>query len=299
MNRLALAALLLFVGCGDLSSVKSSARKSDSSRAPQSEADSSVALAEFNTAGEEGKLASKTAEPKKAESTRKIIYTANVDLAVEEFAGIPAQVKKLVKQYGGYIAGNSLSAESGSNRSGRWTLRIPADDFEAFMEGAKSLGEIMQYQVDSREVTAEYFDIQAWIKNKQIERDRLQTLLKENERVAKLKDVLEIERELSRVQGEIERFQGRLRQFDNLVSLTTVHLNIQQIHNYVPPEAAGFFTLARRSFDESWLALQSTGQAIALAAISFAPWLPFIIVGVLLLRFGWRKVRPSKRNPVS
>ncbi|MCG8587480.1 MAG: DUF4349 domain-containing protein, partial [Pirellulales bacterium] len=203
------------------------------------------------------------------------------------------RVRELVAEHNGYIAGNSLSAESGSDRSGSWKLRVPTDQFEAFMEEAKALGEIIEYNVTSREVTDEYFDIQARSKNKQVERDRMQAILENKVLVAKLQDVLEVERELSRVQGEIERFQGRIRQLDDLVAMTTINLKIRQIVDYVPPEAVGFATLARRSFDRSFAALTHSVQSVALAGVALAPWLPVFLVTAIVMRFAWKRFRPA------
>ena len=284
-------ALLLVVGCG-----MAAEHSRDKSDAPQAAA---VDESESMNTALAGAAKLPDEKPQDATATRKIIYTAHVDLAVEQFDGVLTKVKEMVAQHGGYIANHSRSAETGSNRYGSWTVRIPVDNFDVFMEGATSLGDVIEYRIDSREVTAEYVDIQGWIKNKQLERDRLQELLNNTERVAKLKDVLDTERELARVQGEIESYQGRIRQFDNLVALTTIHLNIRQIHDYVPPEAASFGTLARRSFDASWLAMQRTGQAVALFGVALAPWLPLIIVAIVVLRLGWKRLRTRSRSAVS
>jgi len=297
MMRLVLSATLLIAGCGteNMDSVyyesPSSEKMDSTTRSTSSEP---TRTAEFNTV-DEGQAGEDGAKVDLREVERKIIYTANVELAVEEFAGKPAEVKALVEKYDGRIASSTLSAESGSSRSGHWRLRVPVKHFDAFLEDAKALGEIIQYGTDSQEVTDEYYDVQSRIKNKEVERNRLQAILEDKDRVAKLKDVLDVERELSRVQGDIEQFQGRMRRLNNLTSLTTVELNIRQIRDYVPPEAVSFGTQSRRSLEVSLLALKRTGQALVLAVIALAPWLPVFIIGFLLLRFGWKRLRATPK----
>jgi len=51
---------------------------------------------------------------------RKIIYTAEVDLVVEDFDPIPARIDQLVKKFGGYIAESEIRGTKGTRRSGRW-----------------------------------------------------------------------------------------------------------------------------------------------------------------------------------
>src|SRR5690606_13127649 len=62
-----------------------------------------------------------------AESNRKIIYTATVELAVEDFTGTPERVAELVRSYDGYLAGSNLSGETGESRRGTWKIRIPVE----------------------------------------------------------------------------------------------------------------------------------------------------------------------------
>src|SRR5262245_18251989 len=46
---------------------------------------------------------------------RKIIYNATVELALEEFGGVPDRVFELVKKFDTYVADSSLSGSSGEN----------------------------------------------------------------------------------------------------------------------------------------------------------------------------------------
>ncbi|MCG8583271.1 MAG: DUF4349 domain-containing protein, partial [Pirellulales bacterium] len=131
MVRLALLSLLVFAGCSSPDGVGMSADES-ASKMPEYDAKK----ADSKRSGKDRDRGNATPDTKSA-SSRKIIYSANVNLAVEDFSGIPARVSELVNEHNGYIAGNSLSAESGSDRSGSWKLRVPTDQFDAFMEHAK------------------------------------------------------------------------------------------------------------------------------------------------------------------
>jgi hypothetical protein len=213
-----------------------------------------------------------------AGADRKIIYSATVDLAVDNFADTPEKVAALVKQFDGYVAGSNLSGSKGESRQGTWKVRVPVARFEDFVKAAKGLGELVNAGTSSKDVSEEYYDVDARIRNKTKEEDRLLKLLEE--RPGKLEDVIAIERELSRVREELERMQGRMRVLTDLTSLTTVDLTITEIHNYQPEDAATLSTRVRRAFDSSLSALESTGANAVIVSAAIVPWVP--VIGVCL-----------------
>ena len=144
-----------------------------------------------------------------SDPNRKIVYNAHVELAVEDFTGVPDQVIALVKQYDAYVANSNLSGLTGETRRATWTIRVPVERFEDFVGAAKGLGDLQRVSTTSRDVSEEYYDVEARIRNKTKEEARLLELL-EN-RPGELKDVIEIERELLRVRGGWERMRRRRR----------------------------------------------------------------------------------------
>ena len=225
---------------------------------------------------------------------RKIIYSATLDLVVEDFAGMPEKVSALVKKFDAYVANSNLSGSAGGTRRGTWKIRVPVARFEDFAAAAKDLGELVNAGTSSNDVSEEYYDVEARIRNKTKEEERLLKLLEE--RPGKLEDVIAIERELSRVREELERIQGRMRMLADLTSLTTADLTITEIHNYKPEDAPTLATRARRSFDLSLSALSSTGANTVVAAVAVVPWLPVLAVAIGM---GYGAVRISRRRPRS
>ncbi len=212
-------------------------------------------------------------------ANRKIIYNGQIDLVVEDFSGVPELVVELVKKYDAYVASSKLHGASGSNRRATWTIRVPVDRYEEFVNAAKVLGEVKSVGTTSSDVSEEYYDVEARVRNKTKEEERLLKLLEE--RPGKLEDVIAIERELSRVREELERMQGRMRVLADLTSLTTVNLSIEEIKNYQPPQAPTLSTRVRRSFEGSTAAIRNAGESLLIAAVALAPWLP--IAGVVLV----------------
>jgi hypothetical protein len=180
---------------------------------------------------------------------RKIIYTADIELVVENFSDVPARLDELVRQNEGYVASSNLGGSAGDRRSGTWKVRVPALRFDVFVNAARTLGEVRRVGTNSQDVSEEFYDVEARIRNRKREEEQFLKLLAD--RTGKLDDVLAIEKELSRVREEVERFEGRLRVLQDLTAMTTVSLTIEEVKNYVPTEAATLNASAGRSPDRS------------------------------------------------
>ena len=131
------------------------------------------------------------------------------------------------------------------------------------------------------------------IRNRKREEEQLLKLLAE--RTGELKDVLAVEKELSRVREEVERLEGRLRVLEDLTALTTVTLTIDEVKNYIPAEAATLGTRVRRTFTGSLESLRTTGESLLIVAVAVTPWLVVLAIPVLILAVTVRRTWLRKR----
>jgi hypothetical protein len=213
---------------------------------------------------------------------RKIIYDAQVDLVVESVDPIAKKMTSLVQQARGYIAEQNVTGSPGSLRSIHWRIRVPVEQFDSFVDSVVSLGELERNNRTSQDVSDQYYDVEARIKNKKVEEQTLNKILQE--RSGKLEDVLKIEVELSRVRGEIEQFEGKIRVLENLSSLATLTINVREREKYTPsaPVVASFSTKVARTWDSSITSLVDLGKAIVLWAVSWAIWLPLYVIAAIV-----------------
>lgn len=231
------------------------------------------------------------AVPKQDSAPRKIIYTASLDLVVDDLPKAEEEVNRLVQAQGGYIAKSELRGSPGMPRSGTWTVRIPVDSFKAFLDAAGKLGELTRSKTDSDDITDKYHDLQAHLKNNQVEEEGLRKVLLEKSASGKLEDVLAVRREIRAIRGEIDMQQGQILRWDKETAFTTITLNISDRKGYVPPTAPSLRTSVGRTFEDSVDALANFGRGLLLAIVAILPWLPLIIAGLLLVRYGWRRRR--------
>ena len=185
----------------------------------------------------------------------------------------------MVKAVGGYISDTDESSDPSQQKRATWTARIPVEAFDAFVGKVGKLGELQQSKINSQDVTEEYVDLEARIKNKTEEERRLLKHLADS--TGKLEEILQVEREISRVRGEVERIEGRLRYLGNVASLSTVTITVTEIKDYVPPVVPTFATQIGRTFSESSQSMVDFGKDIILGLVAIAPWVPFIVIGGL------------------
>jgi hypothetical protein len=229
-----------------------------------------------------------------APAKRRIIYSASIDLIVTDFDDSGRKLQQLVDSHDGYIAKSDVGITSGERRHASWTLRVPVAKFRDAMDGLARLGHATSTKHDSQDVTDEFYDLEARLKNKRVEEERLLDHLKKS--TGKLDEILAVERELSRVRGEIENAQGRLQKLTKLSELTTIIVSMQEQKDYVPPSAPTYTTSVGRTFGGSIDAMVALFKAIGLVVVAIVPWLPFplIFVGAIV----WL-TRRSRRKPVS
>ncbi|WP_442482505.1 DUF4349 domain-containing protein [Aeoliella sp. SH292] len=283
MNRALslLLALLLVVGCGVESEYEAATvMPAPAPASPASDMNYVYALKSENSAGQ---AASET--PPVADN-RKIIYTASLAVVVEDFSGVEQSINELVKKYGGFVASANVSLNQGSERSGTWVLRVPVATFEDFLNASGNLGVPERREQNGQDVTEEYVDLEARIRSKKQLEERILELLADNK--GEIKDVIEVERELSRVRTEIEQMEGRLRYLADRTELTTVTLMVREEKEYQPPQAPGLGSQIAATWNNSTTGIWSLGKGIVLVAVAALPWL--LLVGVVVGPvWAWRK----------
>jgi hypothetical protein len=240
---------------------------------------------------------------------RKIIAKANIDLVVADSEVAVDEITNLVQQVGGYVSSANLYKSgygSGDLLRGTLTLRVPADALDSVLDQLEQLAvDVRSRNLDRQDITDEYSDISAQIRNLELTEQELQELLAEVRAKpnAKPEDIMSVYRTIAEVRGQIEQLMGRRNMYDNLVALSTIQVSLT-------PDVAGLPVLdsswrpaivAREAFGTLVVALQGLGDFVIWAVIFIAPVLA-IILSVLALFF-WiaRGVlrRISRRNKVA
>jgi hypothetical protein len=231
---------------------------------------------------------------------RKIIYEADISLVVERFEDVQRQLPELVTQYGGYVADVSIDRIQGERRVGRWRTRIPVDQYDKFKRAVAELGVPESFRQTAEDVTERYVDLERRITNKKKLEDRILKLLETPE--SKLKDVIEVERELARVRTEVEQLEGSLQSLARRAALATLTVTVREHRGYTPPAAPTLGGRISQAWDDSLLALRTFGENLLVVVVFIAPWVILLVVLVLIVSFPmwclsrWRRRAGGRRD---
>ena len=238
---------------------------------------------------------------------RKLIRNVNLDLETREFDTLLQSVSDAVASFGGYIeqsdvSGNSLTwSGNQSRRSSNMTIRIPADQLDAFLSEVSTQGNITYKNENVQDVTLQYTDITSRKKTLQVEQDRLWALL---EKADSVDAVIALESRLSEVRYQLESLESQLRTLDNQVVYSTVYLSIQEVQVLTATDPDTIPVRIQKGFAHSLNQLQTASVDLL---VWFVSNLPILIVLALILVILWilrkiwrkRKLRKNTLNPTN
>ena len=276
---------VFLIGCGQQYDAASTAKYKSSNERVTSESEAVDSLRQIDQDETTALNASS-----QAIANRKIIYNTNIGLVVEDYDSFENQLPAVVAQRGGFIACNETDRRYNDNQRGTWVVRLPVSQYNEFLNGVGALGFAESRTENAQDVTEEYVDTEARIKNKKKLEVRILEML--DQRKGPLKDVLAIERELARIREEVERMEGRLRFLKDRTSLATVTINCREEKEYQPVAAPTLATRIKNSWTNSLSSLQRGAESFLVGLIGAIPWIVLIalIVGVvgMLSKKYWR-----------
>jgi hypothetical protein len=216
---------------------------------------------------------------------RRVIRTGHVAIEVDRFDDAARRLLAIAEGAGGFIADSSYVDEGGTPR-GTFVIRVPATRFAEVMRQVEALGTVQRRQVSGQDVTEEFVDLEARLRNLERQEARLLSFM---DRATKIPDLMAIENEVARVRGEIERLTGRLRFLANKVELATVQAEVHQR----PRQQPGGFWDFDRTIARIQTAFVSTARQILMVAEGLVAFAASLLPLALLVALGWFIVRRS------
>ena len=227
-----------------------------------------------------------------SETERMIVRVVNMSLVVHDPVETLDTVTQMTQEMDGFIVS---TRRSGGERDLVVTisLRVPTERTDEAIQRLRGLAErVTSEEVQAQDVTEEYVDLQAQLRNLEATEGQLLTLMQRAETVS---DTLEIQSELSRVSGEIERLKGRLQYLERTSATSLFNLTLVSSVSAEPLVEPGWQPLEIAK--DGIRGLVSVGQGLANLGIYlgiFSPlWVPAAAIVWYLLRRQRRQRRTS------
>jgi hypothetical protein len=130
---------------------------------------------------------------------------------------------RIADTYGGYIQSSSTGGDK--LKSGGLVIRVPVDDFGKAVSAIQGLGEVQHRSITGRDVTADFVDLNARLRNTLAEEARLREFLKQ---APDVQSSLRVNAVLSGIELQIEQLRGQLRYLEHRADLSTIDVELAE-----------------------------------------------------------------------
>jgi hypothetical protein len=207
----------------------------------------------------------------------KIVRDGTVALSVPDgsFQTKLARIVAIAHANGGFV----LTSQTQGSTTGTLTIRVPASRFDAAIGQVGELGTVESSSVTGKDVTNQYIDYEAHLKNLIGRRTVLRGLMT---RTTTIGESLTVEKELEDVQLQIDQFQGQLRFLNDQVAESTLTVDLRE-ESAPAGESETDGAIHNPSLSRAWdRAIQGFFGIIATIVVGLGYLLPLaVIAGVI------------------
>jgi hypothetical protein len=220
------------------------------------------------------------------EVNRKLIKTGDLSFKTDDLDATGKRVKEAIRKHKAWISSENENT-SGRQINRMVTIRVPADRFDAMIADiGAGVERFDQKNISSNDVTEEFLDVEARLKNRKALEIRYLELLSKASTTA---DLLQIENQINMLRGEIESIEGRMKYLSNQVDYSTLTVNY---YKEVPVQSHLWKKIEQ--------GLQNGWTALMYVIILIATLWPFLLIGLLAyygIRIYLKKKRKTNLHP--
>jgi hypothetical protein len=166
---------------------------------------------------------------------RKIVKEGSITLEVGNITETIDEVAEMADELNGYVV-SSYKYEYERGVSGHIVIRVPFEKFEEAFTRLRQLAIDVPYETTTAEdVTEEYVDLEAQLRNLQATETQYLTLMEQAENV---EEMLKVQKELSNVRGEIEQIEGRMKYLEQTSETSLIEVDLEETQGLAEPWSA-------------------------------------------------------------
>ena len=154
-----------------------------------------------------------------------LVITMDVVVTVADVDASRAGIRSEVERAGGYVADASSSGGSSDGaRSVHMELRVPASEVRGVRAALGRAGEITSDVEKVQDVTEERADLEARLHNARASEKRILEIMAT--RTGAISEVIDAEKEVSRIREAIERMDAQQRSLEGRIELATLRVTL-------------------------------------------------------------------------
>jgi hypothetical protein len=206
---------------------------------------------------------------------RKVIMTASVQMETGEHDKVVNSIRGIATGAGGYVESSSTYLTAQDKKQTTITIKVPAAQYESCLSQIKALGKVKSESSSGQDVTRQYIDLSARLKNLQAEEKQLSEIMGMSKNVT---EVLSVEKELFRVRGDIESTQAQLNYLGSQVDFSTITVSVAE-----PQPVVGYDWGLDTAFKEAAHAFIGMIGALIIVTGYLIPLILYFVIGLAVL----------------
>jgi hypothetical protein len=156
---------------------------------------------------------------------RMIVRTGDMAMVVENVEASIENIKQLAGTYEGWVVSSSMW-KNGEALAGSISIRVLAEHFDSTLKALRGMAVEVKYEnTSSRDVTEEYVDLSASLENLEATEQQLQVIM---DKADSVEDILDVQRELTRVRGDIEQTKARMQYLEQTSSTSIIYIQLEE-----------------------------------------------------------------------
>jgi hypothetical protein len=230
---------------------------------------------------EEKLMASQNEKQPNVVVERQLIKEGRIEFETNDINLTRNQIFKSIEKHNGYTSSDKEYKYDG-RKSNTIIIRVPAKSFDLLLsEATLGVAKFDSKNIEIKDVTEEFLDIQARLKTKKELENRYIEILKKANSVTEL---LEVEKQIGQLRSEIESIEGRLNYLKNKISLSTLTITFYEM----TPNETAFGNKFKNGFKNGW-------ENLIWFFVYLTNIWPFILIAIGLL-FGINKWGGKKKK---
>ncbi len=222
---------------------------------------------------------------------RRIVRNVQMTIVVQKIQEALDKISAIATKYDGFVVSAFRQGE-GETSNANITIRVASDKVEDALKEVRGIAvRVPSESSNSQDVTEQYVDLQARLKNLEATETQFQEIMKKADKV---EDILKVQSALSQVRGEIEQVKGQLQYLERTTATSLISITLQPAASPEPLVRPGWDPL--ETVKAAFRDFAKTAQGLADAAIWIAVYAPVWGVPVIIGLAVWRLTRRWRKK---